>query len=255
MARWILRDNFAIGLFLMAGLILWAFRRIALRPQIALFWLLVFWVYAIVMFPRHVNLSRYTIPLMPCIALLAMAPLQALRNRLPSGFARSGLGAIAGTLVAVAAVMGQLRFQPVHLAYVDNILSMQVKMGRWVAAQLPREARIATNDVGAITYFGKRYCIDTVGLVTTEFLTHRLEWIKRHGKADPDRELASFLERARPDYCILFPSWYPTLTQQPWLRKIHQINYPNITGGGDELVAYEVVRTRIGPNERTDINE
>jgi hypothetical protein len=122
-----------------------------------------------------------------------------------------------------------------------------VRAGRWVASHLPRSVRIAANDVGAITYYGNRYCIDTVGLVSADAITHFLKWKQEHGSIFVEEALPSYLRMARPDYCILFPQWYPNLTQAPWLRAVGEFDYPNTTGGGDRLVVYRVVGTPVGP--------
>ncbi|TMB93557.1 MAG: hypothetical protein E6J42_12685 [Chloroflexi bacterium] len=176
---------------------------------------------------------------MPALALVAMAPLEVLVQRI-RGASRYLTVGVAALLVVVAAVTSQPKFRDVYLANIDNILRMQVTMGQWVASHLSRNARIATNDVGAITYYGGRYCFDTVGLVSSDFITHELAWRKTHGALVFEEALPSYWARVKPDYCILFPTWYPRLTRQPWLVKIHEVDYPNNTGGGNELVVYRV---------------
>ncbi|MEZ4444064.1 MAG: hypothetical protein R3B72_33640 [Polyangiaceae bacterium] len=46
------------------------------------------------------------------------------------------------------------------------ITLQQVRLGRWAAETLPRDARIGVNDTGAIAYFSGRHTFDVVGLTT-----------------------------------------------------------------------------------------
>jgi len=240
MIAWTWRDNLFTGVLLLPGLVMWARRHVPRGSGLVLLWPIAFWIYAIALYPRHFSLSRYTIPLMPALSLIAIAPLEAAGQHLRGIFSRHVVAGAAGLLIALAAASSQPKFRGVYLANIDNILRMQVSMGQWVASHLPRNARVATNDVGAITYYGGRYCIDTVGLVSSDFITHELAWRKAHGSIVFEDAIPSYWARAKPDYCILFPSWYPRLTQQPWLVKIDEIDYPNNTGGGNELVVYRV---------------
>ena len=45
---------------------------------------------------------------------------------------------------------------------------LQVAMGGWLGAHTDPEARIATNDIGAIGFLSRRFIIDTEGLVIAE---------------------------------------------------------------------------------------
>jgi hypothetical protein len=232
-------DNPAFGLLLLPGILVWAWRRDPRSALVAL-WPVVFCIYALIAYPRHFSLSRYTIPLVPFYALLSMAALEATLARWTRPAVRRAGIVIASVLVIGASLLSQINIQRIHLANVDNILKMHVAIGRWVAQHTPPEARIALNDVGAITYIGQRYCIDTVGLVSSDRVTFTLDEWRAHGHSHPDALLPRYLQLKRPDYCILFPSWYPALVQEPWLQYITHVEYPNNTGGGNEMVVYRV---------------
>src|SRR5207249_11367986 len=62
------------GILLLPGLVMWARRRRPRGAALVLLWPIAFWAYAIALYPRHFSLSRYTIPLMPALALVAMGP-------------------------------------------------------------------------------------------------------------------------------------------------------------------------------------
>ena len=78
----------------------------------------------------------------------------------------------------------------------------------------------------------RREIIDVMGLVTPAIIPYR-----RTG----DAGVLGYLERACPDYLIIFPEWFPKLSTMPdrfkpiyWLRLEH-----NTVAGGDEMVVYE----------------
>ena len=246
-AMW--HDNAPLAVLVIPGIAAWAWRHMK-GAGLVLLWPLAFAAYSIALYPRHFSLSRYTMPLVPFLALLAVAALAWGLTRVRSAAVRHVV--IAG--VAIATLLGAMRsladYQPLYLAHCDNILKQQVAAGRWVAKSLPPGARIAMNDVGAITYFGGRYCIDVVGLVSSDFITHMRAWVKRQGTAFTEEALPSYLREVKPDYGILFPDWYPNLTAEPWLTPVASFDYPNTTGGGNRLVVYRFTGTPMGPMDR-----
>jgi hypothetical protein len=122
---------------------------------------------------------------------------------------------------------------------VQNISGMQVRLGRWVHEHVPREARLAVNDVGAIAYLSRREIVDVMGLVTPAVIPYR-----REGEAGIRR----FLERQCPDYLIIFPEWFPGLSAASELfSPIHRVRLEhNTVVGADEMVVYETVWNRRG---------
>ena len=243
-------DNLTFAVLLVPGVMVWAMRHLKRGGGLVLLWPLAFMVYSVVLNPRHFSLSRYTIPLVPFLALLSMAPLSWATQWLRAPAYRAAAVMAVVVLVGLGAWRSSHDYEPIYLANCDNIVHQQVAMGRWVAKNLPAGARVATNDVGAITWFGGHYCIDVVGLVSSDFITHMQAWWKRYHTAFAEEALPSFLRATQPDYCILFPAWYPNLTKEPWLTPVGQFQYPNNTGGGSELVVYRVSGVPIGPMER-----
>ncbi len=231
-------DNLAGAPLLILGLLLgW---RVAGRRWVPIAaWPLLFWGYSIAMFPRHFSLSRYTMPLIPFVLLGGLLGAQAVLVWLPQARRRTAGWVVAGAL-GLSALRGSLDIQEMYVANVNNIVRMQVAMADWVRAHVPPGARVATNDVGAITYISGRYCIDTMGLISTDFLTHLLERAKHAPHMDVELELQNYLAARPPEYCVLFPSWYPRLTREPWLTEVHRIEFENSTGGGNAFVAYRV---------------
>jgi arabinofuranosyltransferase len=114
---------------------------------------------------------------------------------------------------------------------------MQIFMGHWVAENIEPDALIAINDVGALTYFGNREIIDTVGLTTPDIIPY----LKRPGYTK-DEKLLYYLEERRPEYLIIFPNWYPRLAERADLfEPVYTHRYTggrNVTLGGDVMVVY-----------------
>ena len=191
--------------------------------------------------------GRYSIHLLPLAAAVATLPLAALTawgagSSAPRATARQLPRLLAAGLV-VAALAG---LWPAATRYgwaVQNIEAMQGHLGRWVAANTPPDARLAVNDVGAIGYLSRREVVDVMGLVTPAILPYR-----RDGEAGVLR----YLERACPDYLIVFPRWFPRLTAMvERFTPIYRVVLAhNTTAGAEEMVVYETIWNRASPAPR-----
>ncbi|HKQ65772.1 MAG TPA: hypothetical protein VJZ73_12230 [Methylomirabilota bacterium] len=181
--------------------------------------------------------GRYSIHLLP-LAVLAIAvavgrPGQAAwwgRRRLVLGLAAAAWLAIA----AATLVPGAARY-----AWgVQNINAMQVHLGRWVDAQLPKTARIALNDIGAIAFFSRRDVIDLMGLVTPEIIPYR-----RRGETG----VMEYISETCPDYVIIFPAWFPRLAASTeTLQPIYSVRLErNEVAGAPEMVVYRLLRCAV----------
>jgi hypothetical protein len=119
---------------------------------------------------------------------------------------------------------------------VSNIEDMQVSIGKWVDLNLPKDALIAVNDLGAITYFSQRRVLDTVGLISPEVLRYRRQGERLEAAA------FRFLRARKPDYAIIFPDWYPDIVKRERLvEPIYCVTLrDNVVAGGDEMVVYKL---------------
>lgn len=117
---------------------------------------------------------------------------------------------------------------------VANIEEMQVALGKWIDRELPEDAVLAVNDLGAIAYFSGRRVLDTVGLISPEVLAYI------ESRPSRDAAVLAFLEDERPDYAVLFPDWYPgTVSDDRIFEPIHRaVLTDNLIAGGDEMVVY-----------------
>jgi len=57
--------------------------------------------------------------------------------------------------------------------------------------------------------------------------------------------MVAAVERRRPDYVVIFPSWVPGVARDPRFRPVYHLDIPgNITMGGSEIVVYDMPWTR-----------
>ncbi len=80
-----------------------------------------------------------------------------------------------------------------------DIKNQSIAAGKWIKENLPKDARIAINDIGAITFFSDAKIYDLVGLVTNGQAE-----VFRHGLAG----VYERLERVKPDYFMIHLGWF-----------------------------------------------
>jgi hypothetical protein len=181
--------------------------------------------------------GRYSTHLAPLAVVVGVIGL----SRLVGHWRRRGRWAAAAFLILAAVWLW-----PASLRYAEavrEINAMQVHLGRWVDRTLPKDARLALNDVGAIAYFSRREVVDLIGLVTPEIIQHR-----REGEAGVLR----FLDRQCPDYLIIFPAWFPAIsTMTDRFTPIYQVKLEqHRVAGADLMVVYETAWNRWSPSPR-----
>jgi hypothetical protein len=147
---------------------------------------------------------------------------------------------------AVYLLLAVVWLWPASLRYagaVREINAMQVHLGQWVESNLPKDARLALNDVGAIAYFSRREVVDLIGLVTPEVIPYR-----KAGEAGVVR----FLDGQCPDYLIIFPSWFPALSAMTdRFAPVYQVKLDEArVVGGNPMVVYETAWNRSSPSPR-----
>jgi hypothetical protein len=173
--------------------------------------------------------GRYSIHLLP-VALLVLAAASA---TLPPRVATT-----ARVLYVAAALVTLIPAADRYAWAVQNINAMQVRLGRWVDANVPRGATLAVNDIGAIAYFSRRPVLDLMGLITPEILPYR---------RDGEDGVIRFIVERCPDYVIIFPAWFPRLAaRRDLLVPIHAVRLErNEVSGGSEMVVYRLARCAV----------
>jgi hypothetical protein len=190
--------------------------------------------------------GRYSIHLLPLAIVVAVLALFSLTRTLSLRGRGQGAGLRRAAAPAMAALLlaGSLwSLWPAAGRYawaVQNINAMQVHLGRWVAAHTPPQARLALNDVGAIAWVSRREVVDVMGLVTPAIIPYR---------RDGELGVLRYLERACPDYLIIFPAWFPALAgMRDRFIPVYRVRLEhNTVAGADEMVVYETPWNRWRP--------
>jgi arabinofuranosyltransferase len=198
--------------------------------------------------------GRYSIHLLPLALVVALVPVtplfsfplsprggeagvRGLRWMRGLGWARGRVGWIASLALLIGAVAALPSAATRYGWAVQNIEAMQVHLGHWVARHTPPTARIGLNDVGAIAYISRREVVDVMGLVTPAIIPFR---------RDGEMGVLRYLEQACPDYLIVFPAWFPTLSgMAERFHPVYRVRLAhNEVAGADELVVYETAWSR-----------
>jgi hypothetical protein len=109
-----------------------------------------------------------------------------------------------------------------HALAVAHVDATEVAAGRWLA-QLPREARIASFDMGGITYFGRHTVLDLGGLSDPSVVTDIVQG-----------QIGRRLERERIEYLVL-PMSYSDDFPDPWNFR-HRLGLIGVANLGLEVV-------------------
>jgi arabinofuranosyltransferase len=193
------------------------------------------------------NFGRYYFPLFPILVVLGVLGLEpavlSLAPRFRSRALGYALGAAATALLLAPTLFVLVQGQRFYAQNVANVHESDVAVARWLADRLPPEALLAVNDIGALKYFLPNRVVDLASIATPE-IGREVRQATAAGVPWNDALLAAMAGR-RPDYVVVFPSWFPGLARDPRFRPVHALAIPgNITMGGDEIVIYETPWTR-----------
>ena len=154
---------------------------------------------------------------------------------------RDALAAVPLVAAIVFTAAGNVAGARLYAVSVRNIEQLHVTAGRWIAANLPPDAVVAVNDVGALAFFGGHRVLDLEGLVSPEVLPYRQY---------PDRG-SRVVRDMKPDYLVIFPAWYPDLIASGEVSEFHRVGITgNVISAGDTLVMYRTRYARNAPPNR-----
>lgn len=199
------------------------------------------------------NFGRYFYPLFPAVVLLGVLALDQLSlERLRSlaiGRLRMPVAVPLVLLLFLLPLVPRSRAAvAIFLQSRQNVEDSDVRVARWLAANVPPDALLGLCDIGVIKYRLPNPIVDLAGIASPERRDF-LERMKReHGLPWP-QALRLWLEEVRPEYIVLFPSWFPLLDAEPErFPALERIEIPNnVAMGGDELVVYATPWTRDRP--------
>lgn len=197
-------------------------------------WLALAWAVALIgVYAIHLPVvyqnGRYLMPVLP--VLLALGVAGSLR------FVGAGnYRLLPGALLVLALAMALLsiaRGAGIYAANVRYINDYQVETALWLRANTVPAALVATHDIGAIGYFSDRQVVDLGGLTQPELVP----------LLGDQHALVAYLQRARVDFVVMFPDWFPpprVLWTTLASHEVHRAHDPAIAAiGGSDLVTYQ----------------
>ncbi len=193
------------------------------------------------------NFGRYYFPLFPVLVILGVlgleGPIRAVGEILRSPLLRAALAALGIAVLCAPTLANLVRGESFYVRNVANVQESDVAIARWLAARVPPEAVLAVNDIGAIKYLLPNPIVDLASIATPE-IRREVQQAVAAGTPWNDAMVAA-VERRRPDYVVIFPSWVPGVARDPRFRPVYHLDIPgNITMGGSEIVVYDMPWTR-----------
>ncbi len=165
--------------------------------------------------------QRYALLAWPLLLSVATAGLGSLvRTGYAGLFCRPGAAAmLLGPLVVVLVCARHLpghadRLRQRFSDQCAQVEAQNVAAGRWIDANLPTDALVATHDAGAVKYFGRREVLDTWGNNNTELAG--LIWRGDEGG------IIELLARRQPDALVCFPLQYALNHAGPELESLRR---------------------------------
>lgn len=188
------------------------------------------------------QMERYLLPVFPLALLLAAAlPMLMISFIRFSGkqqghdISRRYIVASWGLLV-VLIVAGLLLTRDAASGYAiqaRNIADAHIAPARWLAANAPAAALVATEPVGALGLFSNRATFDLVGLTSPPMLGYYRDWGYTWQQ----------LRTRRVAYLLYYPQWFKDqrITPPAWLTPAVRFAIPdNRIAGASEIVLYKV---------------
>jgi hypothetical protein len=167
--------------------------------------------------------GRYLGSAVALAAVTAVIGAEYLLRRFKRRQAMLAVGGAIGALALLNAVSTGIATAGNTARAESSINRQQVALGEWLAVNTPEDAVVACNDVGAIGYFANRRVLDLLGLVTPEVMRYRKKYqIGRENYAGRD-----FVLDRRPDYLVIFPSWFPNLEKSDFLHPVYGVDLPD----------------------------
>lgn len=164
--------------------------------------------------------SRYLMPVLPIFVAFLLIGTDRLRQQFSTGWAVSGL-ALAWLGVGSAGWMNQFAKNA------SDIGLQQVALSEWIRHHTPETARLAVNDAGAIPHLSGRSIIDLEGIVSPDTLRWALAG---------EGSVFSLLVREKPDFLVIFPVWFPTMSESGLFQVVARASLDKRTiSGGTEM--------------------
>ena len=195
------------------------------------------------------NFGRYYFPLFPFVILLGVLALEGVAESWGPRLRRGNGGIPWGLLLAVLllwpTVSGLFEGAARYAQNVANVDDGDVRAALWLRPRLPADAVLAVNDIGALKYLLPNPVVDLVGISSPELRREVADDLAQRRARSWEEAMLGALARRRPDYLVIFPTWFPAVERVPGFRLVQRFEVPNnITMGGNEIGIYETPWTR-----------
>ena len=217
-----------VGVVLLPGVVLAiasAVHRRAWGKLAAVIWLIGYLAVYAWLLPVTYQYGRYVMPAMPIYFVLGLAGLiEFVLGRWASWrwMIRESWKLLTGIILISFWVLGAYSYAK-DVTYIDDEM---VTTAHWVAENVPSGTLIAAHDIGAMGYFGRHDLVDLAGLITPKVIP----FIRDESK------LSSYLDERGVNYLVVFPDWYPMLTEGLHPIFVTSTIYPPNSGGSNMAV-------------------
>ena len=178
-------------------------------------------------------LSRYLLPLLPVLGWLAWRAAESWWTGAHSDPARRRRALLLASTLAAAVLAQNLvvygaEVVPHVRTFSAGLERSLVQWGRWFGANAPRDAAIATPDIGAIGYYSGLRVVDLAGLVTPQMVP----LLERETPEDVVSRL-SFAGFARPEFIVdRAPAANDLVLRSPYAKCLTPLGHASVPNLG-----------------------
>lgn len=186
-----------------------------------LFFIALYWI----KLPEVNRFYRYLLPVLPFYLLLSMSAVRELFRsigmflKVPKLFTLLQYTFI--LMVTGFAVKNYFFNSEQYANQSKFIYERQVKAAQWINANTKEDDIIATHDIGAIGYYGKRRIVDVAGLIDKELAKHI-------NKENYPEIMTEYMDNKGVNYVAFMPEWYILANQNYSFRGPEQITKENM---------------------------
>ncbi len=187
--------------------------------KLLFFYILFFYMFYLFYLPILYNFGRYLFPIVPLIFVLSSFSI----NKIPK---KLGYFKIIIFIIIFLFAINNFNKGKINYAYkVHQFIVRHIIMANWINNNTPKNAIIATHDIGAIGYLTQRHIVDLVGLANKDVI----------GLSTQPDKLKSFLFNKKVNYIAVLNSWFrvinsPLLFETPKNSKM-KFQIFKLTGG------------------------
>jgi arabinofuranosyltransferase len=169
--------------------------------------ILVYWYFL----PFSSSFGRYLVPLIPGYILMAVYGARVVAEYLRDSFKSPMPGnIILAGYMAASIIVGIIGLSGTSQLYTEVCRYYKVRhvaVGEWIDKNTPPDAVVATHDIGAVEFYGRRKLVDMVGLVSPEIINKM--------KAGFIGYLNNYLIEKKADYLVTLRNWFEVVNDNP----------------------------------------